>query len=91
MSKTKYYAFKSHKIRLGLKFATHFRSKIEVKLTSKFIGFDHEDKKFYDNIYLDDFKIVVKIPLIDEKDSEPPKVKMEKFNIGKYALFLSYD
>ena len=56
--------------------------------TRKFIDFDKNRRKFYNNLYLDDAKLVIKIPLIGEKGEE---LKVEKFDLTKYTYLLSYD
>ena len=37
---------------------------------SKFLDFDKNKNIFYDNIYLDDYRIVVKVPLIEKRKRE---------------------
>ena len=56
--------------------------------TRKFIDFDKNRMRFYNNLYLDDVKIVVKMPLIGEKGEE---LKVEKFDLTKYTYILAYD
>ena len=56
--------------------------------TRKFIDFDKNRRQFYNNLYLDDVKFVIKIPLIREKGEE---LKVEKFDLTKYTYLLSYD
>ena len=61
-------------------------------IIQKFIDFDKYDKKFYDNLYLDDFKIVIKMPIIIEKNREfQDDIKIEEFNLIKYTYLLAYD
>ena len=57
---------------------------------SKFLDFDKNKSIFYDNIYLDDYKIVVKVPLTDEQKAEKD-MKINKFDLTKYTFLLSYD
>jgi len=59
--------------------------------TSKFIDFDKSKEIFYDNLYIDDYKIVVKIPLIKRKDRLYKKIKIAEFDLGRYIYLLSYD
>lgn len=61
--------------------------------TSKFIDFDKEHRIFYNNLYLEDFKIVVKMPFAfkDGEDLDKRNLKIDKFNLGKYTYILSYD
>ena len=56
--------------------------------TRKFIDFDKNRRQFYNNLYLDDAKLVIKIPLTGEKGEE---LKVEKFDLTKYTYLLSYD
>ena len=57
---------------------------------SKFLDFDKNKSIFYDNIYLDDYKIVVKVPLIEKQKAEKD-MKINKFDLTKYTFLLSYD
>ncbi len=66
-------------------------SKKEKFTTSKFIDFDKHKEVFYNNLYLDDFKIVVKMPLVKKKDSQYKDIKIAEFNLGKYTYLLSYE
>jgi len=59
--------------------------------TSKFIDFDKHKEIFYDNLYIDEYKIVVKIPLIKRKDRLYKKIKLAEFDLGRYTYLLSYD
>ena len=57
---------------------------------SKFLDFDKSKEIFYDNIYLDDYRIVVKVPLTDKQKAEQD-MKINKFDLTKYTFLLSYD
>ncbi len=57
---------------------------------SKFIDFDHHHKIFYDNLYLNDYDFVIKIPLILRYEFQE-KIKIEKFNLAKYTYILDYE
>lgn len=59
--------------------------------TSKFIDFDKHKEIFYDNLYIDEYKIVVKIPLIKRNDRLYKKIKLAEFDLGRYTYLLSYD
>ena len=59
--------------------------------TSKFIDFDKSKEIFYDNLYIDDYKIVVKMPLIKKRDRFYKKIKIKEFDLGRYTYLLSYD
>lgn len=68
------------------------RTKSEVFTTSKFIDFDKDRKIFYNNLYLDDFKIVIKMPCVStEKDIDQNLIKIEKFDLVKYTYLLTYE
>jgi hypothetical protein len=61
------------------------------KNLSKFIDFDKNDKIFYDNLYLDEFKIVVKVPLSVLGKTSKKRIRFGKFDLVKYTYLLSYD
>ena len=52
----------------------------------KFIDFDKIKSIFYNNLYLDDYKIVVKMRLTKEED-----IKIENFDLTKYIYLLAYN
>jgi hypothetical protein len=64
---------------------------VENKVTElrKFIDWDKFKNKFYNNIYLENYKIVIKMPLIPRKDSEED-IKIKKFDLEKYTYLCSY-
>ena len=55
-----------------------------------FIDWDKYKNRFYNNLYLEDFKIVIKMPLILEKKLDMD-IKIKKFDLTKYTYLLSYD
>ena len=57
---------------------------------SKFLDFDKNKNVFYDNMYLDDYKIVVKLPLTEKQKAEKD-MKINRFDLTKYTFLLSYD
>ena len=57
---------------------------------SKFLDFDKNKNVFYDNMYLDDYKIVVKLPLTEKQKAEQD-LKINRFDLTKYTFLLSYD
>jgi hypothetical protein len=59
-------------------------------LIQKFIDWDKFKNIFYNNFYLDNLKIVIKIPLIPEQETEE-ELKIKKFNLEKYTFLISYD
>ncbi|MBN1802096.1 MAG: hypothetical protein JW891_11345 [Candidatus Lokiarchaeota archaeon] len=56
---------------------------------SKFIDFDKIQNTFYDNVYLDDYKFVVKIPLL--KDKSQKDIRIKKFTLENYTFLFSYE
>ena len=67
--------------------------KEEVKV-SKFIDYDREKCLFYDNVYLDDEKLVIKQPIVCKRsmrDEIYKGVRLEKFNLAKYTFLTSYE
>ncbi|MHA1147277.1 MAG: hypothetical protein ACTSR8_03435 [Promethearchaeota archaeon] len=59
---------------------------------SKFIDFDKGEKIFYDNLYLEEVKMCVKIPLCSKQKRVPKvDVKIKKFNPAKYTYILTYE
>ncbi|MFX1374736.1 MAG: hypothetical protein ACFFA0_02885 [Promethearchaeota archaeon] len=55
----------------------------------KFIDWDKCKNMFYNNIYLENFKIVIKMPLIHKGNSEDD-IKIRKFNLERYTYLCSY-
>lgn len=67
--------------------------KEEVKV-SKFIDYDREKCLFYDNVYLDDEKLVIKQPIVCKRSMRAEiykGVRLEKFNLAKYTFLTSYE
>ena len=57
----------------------------------QFIDFDKSEKIFYNNLYLDDYKIVIKVPIGDiDYIKTSSDVKVEKFDLTNKAFILSY-
>ncbi len=55
----------------------------------KFIDWDKFKNVFYNNFYLEKYKIVIKMPLIPKKENESD-IKIKKFNLEKYTYLCSY-
>jgi len=55
----------------------------------KFIDWDKFKNVFYNNFYLENYKIVVKVPLFPKPDSKE-NIKIKKFNLEKYTFLISY-
>jgi len=64
--------------------------KKEKLAVSMFIDWDKYKNCFYNNLYLEDYKIVIKMPLISQKDLKKD-VKIKKFDLTKYTYLVSYD
>jgi len=45
---------------------------------------------FYNNLYLEDYDWVIKMPLIPQGSETQNKLKLKKFNLTKYTYLLSY-
>ncbi len=56
----------------------------------KFIDWDKFESVFYNNFYLDNYKIVIKMPLVPRKEPKD-EIKIKKFNLEKYTFLISYD
>ncbi|TFG26723.1 MAG: hypothetical protein EU532_09200 [Promethearchaeota archaeon] len=50
-----------------------------------FIEFDSIKRTFYENIYLNDFKVSIKIP-INQNEETNEEIKIEKFDLMKYIF-----
>ncbi|HDZ18550.1 hypothetical protein LCGC14_0616090 [marine sediment metagenome] len=59
-------------------------------IIQKFIDWDKFENVFYNNFYLENFKIVVKVPLFPNLDPKED-LKIKKFNLEKYTFLISYD
>ncbi len=62
------------------------KEEIEIQ---KFIDWDKFRNVFYNNIYLENYKIVVKMPLIPKKGLEE-EIKIKKFDLEKYTYLCAY-
>jgi len=56
----------------------------------QYIIFDKDDETFYNNYYLEDFKCVVKIPLISE-GKNTFDIGIERFSLNNRAYLLAYE
>jgi hypothetical protein len=56
----------------------------------KFIDWDKCKNIFYNNIYLEKHKIVIKMPLIPTKGGAEDDIKIKKFDLSKYTFLISY-
>ncbi len=59
---------------------------------NKFLDFDKNKQVFYYNMYLKEYKFVIKIPISKlEKEKHTEETKIEKFNLTKYTFLLNYE
>jgi len=63
--------------------------KEEEMAVSMFIDWDKYKNRFYNNLYLEDFKFVVKMPLI-QNDTLDLDIKIKKFDLTEYTYLISY-
>ena len=56
----------------------------------QFIDFDRNNKIFYVSYYLDEYKIVLKIPMVLDRIQDVD-IKIDNFNIGKYIYLTHID
>lgn len=56
----------------------------------KFIDWDKFENVFYNNFYLENYKFVIKMPLLP-KGKREDEIKIKKFNLEKYTFLISYD
>jgi len=54
-----------------------------------FIDLDHKDEILYNNLYLNDSRILIKIPLVS-KEGDHPEIRIQKFSITNIAYLTSY-
>lgn len=58
-------------------------------LIRRFLDWDKNENTFYNNIYLENCKRVIKMILIPRENSEED-IKIKKFDLGKYTYLCSY-
>ena len=60
-----------------------------------FLDYDKYENVFYSNLYVDDYKLVVKTPIVKGTiKSETPDVNsiiIEQFDLTKYVYLLAYE
>ena len=61
-----------------------------IKYMKLFIDFDKYENIFYNNLYLDDLRIVIKMPLTSKKSIQED-IKVDKFDLAKYTFLLTYE
>ena len=61
-----------------------------MRIFTKFIDFDKNKKVFYNNLYIPEYKLVLKMPLAKEEGVPKGEVKFKKFDLTKSTYLLSY-
>lgn len=57
---------------------------------SGYIDFDKRDFHYYDNLFLEEFNVVVKMPLLEPEKTEEIAI-IDRFNLSNRIFLLSYD
>ncbi|MFX0011537.1 MAG: hypothetical protein ACFE9R_14585 [Candidatus Hermodarchaeota archaeon] len=57
---------------------------------SRFLDWCKYKNTFYNNLYLEEYDLVIKMPLIPKTDDSRDKFKLKKFDLTKYTYLLSY-
>jgi len=56
----------------------------------KFICLKQKKAEVYDNLYMEEYKLVIKIPLI-KKDKKDSDIEAENFDLASYTIFIPYE
>jgi len=84
VNKTMYSKFKQNNKKRNLR--------ITEKYLKKFVDYDKKNGLLYDNLYLNDFKFVVKIPFQDSrKEGSINNIRIAKFNLTDSIYIYNYD
>ncbi len=68
------------------------RKPIIDNFVNKFIDFNKNERIFYNNLYLYEYKLVIKIPLsLAYKKGIINDIKIEEFNLADSIYFFSYN
>ena len=57
---------------------------------SMFLDWCKYENLFYNNLYLEDYDWVIKMPLILHGPETQDEIKLKKFDLTKYTYLLSY-
>ena len=57
---------------------------------SMFLDWNKYKNIFYNNLYLEDYDWVIKIPLIPRASEKQDKIKLKKFDLTQNTYLLSY-
>ena len=58
--------------------------------TSMFLDWCKYKNIFYNNLYLEDYDWVIKMPIIPQGSETQKEIKLKKFNLTRYTYLLSY-
>jgi hypothetical protein len=59
---------------------------------NKFVDFNKKNGAFYDNLYINEFKCVIKSPFTDSrKAGSKNNIKIEKFDLTNSIYIVNYD
>ena len=64
--------------------------KMESMSISMFLDWCKYKNIFYNNLYLEDYDWVIKIPIIPQGTKTQDDIKLKKFDLTKYTYLLSY-
>lgn len=56
----------------------------------KFLDIVQDQETVYDNLYLNEHKVIIKIPLYNDGDDKPQEIKHEFFDLTRSRLFIPY-
>ena len=68
-------------------FSTNYNIQESLK---KYIDFDKTNKIIYGNYFLDEFKIVLKVPIVLDGNQDA-EIKIDNFNITEYNYLTKID
>ncbi|MFW9818701.1 MAG: hypothetical protein ACFFE5_03745 [Candidatus Thorarchaeota archaeon] len=84
INKTMYSKFKQNNKKRSLR--------ITERYFKKFVDYDKENGLLYDNLYLNDIKLVIKIPFQDlRKEGSINNIRIAKFNLTDSIYISNYD
>jgi len=64
--------------------------KNEINSVSRFLDWCKYKNVFYNNLYLEEYDWVIKMPLIPQDKNNRDKIKFKKFDLTSYVYLLSY-
>ena len=64
--------------------------KTEILSISMFLDWCKYKNIFYNNLYLEEYDWVIKMPIIPQGSETQNEIKLKKFDLTKYTYLLSY-